>query len=128
MKLVIALLLNILLIAGLAGWLRREYRRAPAGLRRWLLPALALRLGAGLLPHGPDSQFMSFWGQALTAQFWAQPSHAWALWQGSEMRAGRAVLAIYEWSNTLFTIKILGLLNLAALGSQWLVSCYVSLG
>ncbi|MGI4867100.1 MAG: hypothetical protein ACRYFZ_24495 [Janthinobacterium lividum] len=128
MKLALALLLNLLLLAGLAGWLRVEYRRAAPGLRRWLLPALVLRLAAGLLPHGPDSKFMSYWGQALTAQFWARPSAAWALWQGHEVRAGRAVIDMYAWSNTLFTIKILGLLNLASLSKQWLTSCYFSIG
>jgi hypothetical protein len=127
MKLLIALLLNALLVAGLAGWLRAEYRRAAPSLRRWLLPALALRLGAGLLPHGPDSRFMSFWGQALTAQFWARPGAGWALWRGHELHAGAQVLDMYEWSNTLFTIKILGLLNFASLGNAALNACYLSL-
>jgi len=127
MKLFIALLLNALLLVGLAGWLRAEYRRAAPSLRRWLLPALALRLGTGLLPHGPDSRYMSFWGQALTAQFWARPRAAWALWQGHEIHAGAQVLDSYQWSNTLFTIKILGLLNLASLSSEWLNSMYLSL-
>ena len=128
MKLVIALLLNALLLAGLLAWLWAEYRQATPSLRRWLLPALALRLGAGLLPHGPDSQLMSLWGQALTAQFWARPAGVWALWQGHEVHAGTQVLDMYQWSNTLFTIKILGLLNFASVGSPWLNSCYLSLG
>ncbi len=127
MKLFIALILNVLLLAVLVGWLRAEYRRAAPGLRRWLLPALALRLGAGLLPHGPDSRVMSFWGQALTAQFWARPSMARALWQGHDIRANGEVLKIYEWSNTLFIIKMAGLVNLASLSSQWLTSCYISI-
>jgi hypothetical protein len=70
---------------------------------------------------------MSFWGQALTAQFWARPGAAWALWQGHEIHAGAQVLDSYQWSNTLFTIKILGLLNLASLGSAWLNGFYLSL-
>lgn len=126
MKLIIALLLNTLLLAGLAGWLRAEYRRAAPGLRRWLLPALALRLAAGLLPHGPDSRYMSFWGEALTAQFWARPGAGWALWQGHELQAGAQLLDAYQWSNTLFVIKILGLLNFASLGSAALNACYLS--
>lgn len=127
MKVVIALLLNALLIAGLLSWLRAEYRQAHPDLRRWLLPALALRLAAGVLPHGPDGRLMSFWGQALTAQFWARPGAAWALWQGHEVHAGRQVLDVYQWSNTLFTSKIVSLLNLAALGSAWLNGVYLSL-
>jgi hypothetical protein len=127
MNVVIALLLNALLIAGLLSWLRAEYRQAAPELRRWLLLALALRLAAGVFPHGPDGRLMSFWGQALTAQFWARPSAAWALWQGHEIHAGAQVLDSYQWSNTLFTIKILGLLNLASLGSEWLNGVYLSL-
>jgi hypothetical protein len=126
MKLAIALLLNVLLLAGLAAWLRAEFRRAAPGRRRWLLPALALRLAAGLLPHGPDSRYMSFWGEALTAQFWVRPGAAWALWQGHELQAGAHVLDMYQWSNTLFIIKLLGLLNFASLGSTWLNACYLS--
>jgi hypothetical protein len=128
MRVSIALTFNVLLLALLVGWLRAQYRQAAPGLRRWLLPTLALRLAAGLFPHGPDSQFMSFWGQLFATQFWAQPSASWALWQGHELRAGAKIMKIYEWSNTLFTIKILGLLNLASLSSQWLTSCYFSLG
>jgi hypothetical protein len=127
MRVVIALLLNALLIAGLLSWLRAEYRLAAPELRRWLLLALALRLAAGVFPHGPDGRLMSFWGRALTAQFWARPSAAWALWQGHEIHAGAQVLDSYQWSNTLFTIKILGLLNLASLSSEWLNSVYLSL-
>ncbi len=126
MKILIALLLNGLLLAGLAAWLRAEYRRAPPGLRRWLLPALAGRLVAGLLPHGPDSRCMSFWGEALTAQFWARPGTGWALWQGHELHAGAHMLDMYKWSNTLFIIKLLGLLNFASLGSAALNACYLS--
>ncbi|RZK51344.1 MAG: hypothetical protein EOO59_15190, partial [Hymenobacter sp.] len=128
MRLVFAFVLNLVVLAGLAGWLRAEYRRAPPALRRWLVLTLAVRLAVGGLPHGPDSRFMSYWGLALTAQFWARPSAAWALWQGHEIRAGAAVLQAYAWSNTLFTIKLLGLLNLVSLGNQWLSSCYFSLG
>jgi hypothetical protein len=126
MKLLVALLLNGLLLAGLSVWLRAEYRRVAPGLRRWLLPALALRLAAGLLPHGPDSRYMSFWGEALTAQFWARPGAAWALWQGHELHAGAQMLDMYQWSNTLFVIKILGLLNFASLGSSALNAGYLS--
>ncbi len=128
MKLALAILLNLLALAALGWWLRREYRRAEPGLRRWLLPALALRVAAGVLPHGPDSAFALRWGKFVTAQFWEQPSAAWALWQGHELHGGGLPYVLYEWSNTLFVIKILGLLNLASLGSYWLTSVYLSVG
>lgn len=69
---------------------------------------------------------MSFWGEALTAQFWARPGVGWALWQGHELQAGAQVLDMYQWSNTLFVIKLLGLLNFASLGSAALNACYLS--
>jgi hypothetical protein len=128
MKLLVALLLNLGLLATLGWWLRREYRQAAPGLRRWLLPALALRVAAGALPHGLDSDFALHWGQSLTAQFWAQPKTAWMLWQGHEVRGVRGVLNIYEWSNTLFTIKIVGLMSIASLSHEWLTCCYMSIG
>ena len=128
MKLALALLLNLGLLAALGWWLRREYRQAEPGLRRWLLPALALRVAAGVLPHGPDSAFALRWGKFLTAQFWEQPSAAWSLWQGHELHGGGAPYLLYEWSNTLFVIKILGLLNFASLGSYWLTGAYLSVG
>ena len=126
MKLALAILLNLLVLAALGWWLRREYRQAEPGLRRWLLPALALRVVAGVLPHGPDSAFALRWGKFLTAQFWAQPSAAWALWQGHKIDGGGPLYVLYEWSNTLFVIKILGLVNFASLGSYWLSSIYLS--
>jgi len=126
MKLAVAILLNLLALAALGWWLHREYRRAESGLRRWLLPALALRVAAGVLPHGLDSAFALRWGNFLTAQFWEQPSAAWALWQGNELHGGGPPYLLYKWSNTLFVIKILGLVNFASLGSYWLSSIYLS--
>jgi len=126
MKLALAILLNLLAVVALGWWLRREYRRAEPRLRRWLLPALALRVAAGVLPHGLDSAFALRWGKFLTAQFWEQPSAAWALWQGRELHGGGPPYLLYKWSNTLFFIKIIGLLNFASLGSYWLTSLYLS--
>jgi hypothetical protein len=128
MKIIVALLLNALLLATLVWWLRREYRQAKPSLRRWLLPTLVVRVVAGVLPHGSDSDFALHWGQSLTAQFWAQPSATWALLQGHEIRGVRGVLNVYEWSNTLFTLKIVGLLSLASLSTEWLTCCYLSIG
>jgi hypothetical protein len=128
MKLLVALLLNLGLLATLGWWLRREYRQATLALRRWLLPALALRMAAGVLPHGLDSAFALRWGNFLTAQFWEQPEAVWTLWQGYELHGGGAPFVMYKWSNTLFVIKIIGMLNFASLGNYWLTSLYFSVG
>ena len=66
-------------------------------------------------------------GQLLTAQLWARPATAWALWLGHEVPAAQGVWRVYEWSNTLFYIKLIGLLNLASLSQPWLTCCYLSL-
>ncbi|RZK58648.1 MAG: hypothetical protein EOO59_08370 [Hymenobacter sp.] len=128
MKLFIAILLNMLLLTAIGWWLRCAYRRAGPTLQRWLLPTLALRVAAGLSSHGLDSEFALRWGKFLTAQFWEQPGAAWALWQGHELHGGGPPYMLYEWSNTLFIIKIVGILNLASLGSYWLTSIYLSVG
>ena len=128
MKLVIAFVLNALLLAALGWWLHREYRRAGPALRHWLLPALALRVGAGLLQDSPDARHMHFWSQALTAGFWARPAAGWALWQGHELQGSGSSYVFYQWSNTLLVIKIMGLANFASLGNYWLTGIYFSIG
>ena len=127
MKLFVALLLNALLLAGLVAWLRVEYRRAAPGLRRWLLPTLALRLAIGFFQKSPDAVYMSTLTGGLTEQLWARPGTAWALWQGNTLRIGEYVLTMYKWSNTLFVIKLMALLNVASLGSLRLNSLYFTL-
>ncbi|TVT42873.1 hypothetical protein FNT36_01920 [Hymenobacter setariae] len=129
MKLALAILLNLLAALALRWWLRREYRQAEPGLRRWLLPALALRIVAGMFQYSSDAQFMHAWGQGFTARLWAQPAAGWAaLWHGSQVWYGPYTWSVYQWSNTLFISKLLALLNLATLGSFWLNGVYLSLG
>ena len=130
MRLLIALVLNLLLGVGLAWWLRRELRRAPPGLRHWLLPALAWRLvltaASGCWPS-PDGQFMQHWSRGLTAEIWQHPALAGALLNGSKVNLAGTVLPFYSLSNTLFCLKILALLNFASLGNGWLNALYCSL-
>lgn len=128
MRVGLAIILNLVLALGLGYWLRRAYCRATPGLRRWLLPTLGLRLAAGLLQDSLDARFANAWAWALTAQFWERPGVGWTLWQGHELRAGGRVMPMYEWSNTLFVIKVLALLNFASLGAGWLNGLYLSAG
>jgi hypothetical protein len=129
MKLALAILLNLLVLVALGWWLRREYRQAEPGLRRWLLPAMIMRVVAGSLQHSSDAQFMHAWGQGFVAQLWARPSAGWAaLWQGRQVWYGPYTWSIYQWSNTLFVSKLLALVNFATLGSFWLNGVYLSLG
>ncbi|MFD1873102.1 hypothetical protein [Hymenobacter bucti] len=129
MKLAVALLLNLGLLVTLGWWLRREYRRAGPVLRRWLLPALVLRVVAGTFQHSSDAYFLHAWGQGFTAQFWMRPAAGGlALWQGHQVWYGPHTWSVYRWSNALFVSKILALLNFVTLGSFWLAGVYLSLG
>jgi hypothetical protein len=125
-----AILLNTLVAIALYWWLRREYLYATPSLRRWLAPALCWRLLltaiSGWLP-GPDAKTLTYWGQGLIAEFWTRPSAVLALLQDEHIRANGEVLTRYSFSNTIFFIKILGVLNLASLGSIWLNSLYMSI-
>jgi hypothetical protein len=130
MRLGLALLLNLGLLAGFGLWLRATYRSAPSGLRRWLLPALAWRLlltaGVGRWPS-PDGQFMEHWSRGLTAELAQHPALAGALLNGSEVHLNGFTYPFYSLSNTLFCLKVLALLNFASLGSEWLNALYLSL-
>ena len=129
MKLALALLLNAWLLLAFAWWVRRAYRQATPSLRPWLLPVLGWRLLltaiSGSYPS-IDAKYMSYWGQALATQCWAQPGRALALWQG-EIAANGLILGKYSLSNTVFVVKLLSLLNLASQGVILLNALYLSM-
>ncbi|RZL15812.1 MAG: hypothetical protein EOO62_02970, partial [Hymenobacter sp.] len=129
MKLIVALLLNILLLSGLAIWLRAAYRRAQWPLRRWLLPALVWRLlltAASTYQLSPDARHAQGAAQLLVKALWAHPAHLLATLQAASIRVDGQELIYYQWSNTLFFIKVMALLNLASGGVSWLNALYLS--
>ncbi|GAB3636386.1 hypothetical protein GCM10027422_19760 [Hymenobacter arcticus] len=130
MRLVLALVLNALLLSGLLLWLRAEYQRAESLLRRWLLPALAWRLlltAASTHQLSPDARQAQEAAGLLAKALWAQPSHLVATLQAASFLIDGQQLSLYQWSNTLFFIKILALLNLASGGMMWLNALYLSI-
>ncbi|QKG56070.1 hypothetical protein GKZ68_05105 [Hymenobacter sp. BRD128] len=130
MKLGLMILLNALLVSFFLYWLRREYRRAGPGLRPWLLPALAWRLLLTAISNnypGPDARLLLQKSRYFVDDFWAQPAAAFTLWQSNHFQAAGEIISFYTWSNTLYFLKLLALLNLAAGGSGWLAGLYLSL-
>ena len=131
MKIAVALLLNAALLAGLAGWLRGQWRTVPAA---WWRAALVAGLGARLLLGGltswhliKDGAYMSGVGRLLTAQLWAEPGTAGRAFFGDELHYAGQEFVYYGMSNTFFFSKLLALLNLFSLGADWLNGCYLSL-
>jgi hypothetical protein len=130
MRLMLALLLNALLISGSFVWLRAEYYRVGVPLRRWLLPALAWRLlltAASTYQLSPDAQHAQASAKLLVNALWAHPGHLFATLQAASFSVDGQQLTYYQWSNTLFFIKVLALLNLASGGVFWLNALYLSL-
>ena len=130
MKLLLAVLLNASLLAGLLRWLAAERRHAPLALRRWLLPALGGRLlltaiSSQLLTK--DARTMSDMARTLTAAFWQQPGKVWQLAATTRVPGAGQDFDNYSLSNTLFFSKLLAVLNLASLGSNTLNALYLSL-
>jgi len=131
MKLALAIVLNLGLLAGLLAWLRAAYHCAPPGLRRWLLPALAWRLlltGVGTQFPTWDMVHATFYSKLITDIVWEHPASALAALQSASFTWQGMSFHLYAWSNTLFWYKLLALLNLATGGQLWLNTCYLSLG
>ncbi|WP_208131743.1 hypothetical protein [Hymenobacter sp. BT559] len=121
--------MNVLLAGALGYWLRGQWQRASPSLRRWLLPALGWRLlltAISSLRPSPDAQLMGKFSRLLTADFWAQPTAAPALWQGNQFQAAGESVTFYAWSNTLYFIKLLALTNIVTNSKLWLNALYLS--
>ncbi|MBH8556811.1 hypothetical protein [Hymenobacter negativus] len=133
MKVVLAILLNAALLAGLLPWLRRQWREAPAPWwRAALVAGLGVRVAVGLLRNWDlqlDAKFMSDLSQPITAQLWAHPGQAWqTLTQAVTLIHFKYYTAVFQGlSNTWFFIKALAFLNLASGGIGWLNGLYLSL-
>ena len=131
MKIIVALLLNAALLAWLLPWLRRQWGAAGPAERVLLAGALGGRLlVGGLRGWRPvhDAKYMSHFGHLLTAKLWADPAAALRSFAGNELWAGRESMVFYgDLSNTFFLTKLLAVLNLASLDTDWLNALYLSL-
>lgn len=131
MRVVISLLLNSGLLALLLPWLRRQWQWAAtgwwrAGLVAGLVGRLVVAVFSGL--HlSPDGARMSYYGHELTSRLWANPASWPGLLTTGELGAGAGRIYFQSTSNTLLFSKLLALLNLASLDTNWLNGVYLSL-
>ncbi|TGE20082.1 hypothetical protein [Hymenobacter elongatus] len=128
MKIVVAVGLNLLLLALALAWGRRQYHSSPLG--RLLLPLLGLKMVAGVvgcLLLSDDADYFQRWSVALTSQLWDIPGRWLLTLAGDAFWHKHQELTFHGYSNTFFIIKVLSVLNLASLGSLLLNALYVTL-
>lgn len=127
-QLLVALMLNSGLLLLLWRWLRPRLAEPLVG--RWLRPLLALKVLACAVATyfiGGDPLYYLYWSRAFNQQLWADPV-AWLHTLASdEFHFGGLHLVFHGFSNTLFFIKLLSGLQLAANGSAFLLGLYCSL-
>ncbi|MBO2009302.1 hypothetical protein [Hymenobacter negativus] len=133
MKIFVAVLVNLGLLAVLVPWLRRQWQWAgPGWWRIAFVLGLALRLAVAtvrnwLLLH--DAEYMHRMGKYITSLLWTDRSAFWHTFTDSVVVFQFSTYqAMYQsTSNTWFLIKILALLNLGSLSSGLVNSLYLSL-
>jgi hypothetical protein len=135
MNILLAVLLNAALLAVLLPWLRRQWQWAESAAWRTVLSVgLGLRVAVGLLrnwhPQG-DAQFMSFVGHTVARRILRHPDRAWDILTRS-VTVFPKDKAAYDFvfqntSNTWILMKILGVLNIASLQTDWINALYLSL-
>ena len=135
MKIVVAVIFNVALLALLLPWLRQQWRWAATGPWRMALGlGLGLRLGMGLAryyAHQLDAVGMSSVSSAITNDIlWVDPAHAWRMLTGAitVIPTSAGYNAVFQnTSNTWFLIKVLVFLNLGSLTLDWVNTLYLSL-
>ncbi|SET45785.1 hypothetical protein [Hymenobacter actinosclerus] len=127
MKILLALLLNAGLLWLLWRWLPRARQLPQVG--RWVLPTLVLKLGAmalTLVALTEDAVYFLDWSRRMTEQLWQAPGQWLQMLPTEEFHWRGAALVFHGFSNTLFLVKLLSVLNLASLGSAGLNALYLS--
>ncbi|GAB2967995.1 hypothetical protein GCM10027048_43520 [Hymenobacter coalescens] len=127
MKLLLLVAGNAAILFGLSRWLLAQHRLPR--LRRYLLPALALRLIAGAISTirpSDDALHFHIWAGRFAAQLWAEPA-GWLHMLGSEeFHFGGYHMVFHGYSNTLFFIKVVSALNVVTGGSMLVEALYLS--
>lgn len=128
LKVLLALLLNAGLLWLLWRWLPRMRGLPVVG--RWVLPTLGLKLlatGLSVLLLSEDAKYFLLWAARLNQQLWQAPGQWLHMLFTDAFVWGRWKLVFHGFSNTLFIIKLLSILNLASLGNTLLNGVYLSL-
>ncbi|MDU0372799.1 hypothetical protein ACFPAF_20535 [Hymenobacter endophyticus] len=127
-RIVFALTLNAGLLLLLWWWLPRVRQLPVVG--KWVVPTLVLKLvttGLVVWLMSEDARYFMLWSARMTDQLHHAPAQ-WVYMLGQdEFRWRNWELVFHGFSNTLFLIKLLSVLNLASLGNAWLNGCYLSL-
>ncbi len=130
MRLALALGLNAVLLAVLLPWLRRQWRGLGPAWRVALGAGLGARLLVGALrgvhPTG-DSAYVQRLGGVINAQLWADPAAGFQTLAGNAVHFAGKQAVYYGLSNTLFSGKVLAVVDLLSLGETWLNALYLSL-
>lgn len=127
MKLALAVVLNAGLLWLLWRWLQPRLREPRLG--PWLAPLLGLKVVAcavATVRFTGDPAYYLAWSVELTKQLWAAPAEWLAMLFSDEFHFGGYHLVFHGFSNTLFFIKLLSVLNLAGLGHALLLGLYCS--
>lgn len=128
LNVLLALLLNAGLLWLLWHWLPRV--RVLPVVGRWVLPTLGFKLlatGLSVLLLSEDARYFLLWAARLNQQLWQAPGQWLHMLFADAFVWGRWKLVFHGFSNTLFIIKLLSILNLASLGSALLNGLYLSL-
>ncbi|RSK41221.1 hypothetical protein [Hymenobacter perfusus] len=124
----LAFLLNTGLLWLLLRWLPRM--RVLPGVGRWVLPTLGLKVlstGLSVLLLSEDAKYFLVWAARLSQQLWQAPEQWLPMLFTDAFVWGRWKLVFHGFSNTLFIIKLLSILNLASMGNALLNGLYLSL-
>ncbi|WP_019948882.1 hypothetical protein [Hymenobacter aerophilus] len=127
MQILLALLLNTGLLWLLWRWLPRVRQLPQVG--RWVLPTLGLKLLATaftVLSLTEDATYFLVWSRRMSEQLWQAPGQWLQMLPTDEFHWQGASLVFHGFSNTLFLVKLLSVLNLASLGSAGLNALYLS--
>lgn len=133
MKIAVAVLFNLGLLALLVPWLWRQWRWAGPG---WWQMVFALGLGLRVAVAigrnwtlRNDAGYMSRMGKYLTALLWEDQAAFWQTFTGTVAKFQFSTyVAVYQsTSNTWFLIKVLAMLNLGSLGVGWVNGLYLSI-
>ncbi|MBX0289933.1 hypothetical protein K3G63_05750 [Hymenobacter sp. HSC-4F20] len=127
LRLLPALVLNAVLVWGVVRWLPRVRQLPTVG--KWVVPTLGLKLiatGISIAVLSEDAAYFQVWSGRLTDQLWHAPGAWLRMLPTDEFHWGGWHLVFHGFSNTLFLVKLLSVVNLASLGNALLNGCYLS--
>jgi hypothetical protein len=133
MKVVVAVLFNLGVLAVLLPWVRHQWQWAETWRWRMVFAlGLGLRVGMGMVRNWAlqlDAAYMNRMGKYITNQLWTDLPSFWHTFTDAVVVFQfNTYQAVYQSSsNTWFLIKMVALLNLGSLGSGLVNGLYMSI-